>query len=99
VKITACGIATPQDAADIFRVRKQKAEALTREQARRGDMLPKEEPVPVTRDDLYDLSHRRSEAVKDYLVGHEKVDESRVFICAPNVSDDPKAPPHAEITL
>lgn len=94
VRITACGVSTQKDADDILRVRQQKAliEASKTSQ-------PPEASVPVTRDDLYDLSQRRSEAVKDYLIGRPGVTEARVFTCAPNIADDANAQPHADITL
>jgi hypothetical protein len=94
VRITACGVSTQKDAEDILHVRQQKAMIEAAKTSR-----PPEESAPVTRDELYDLSQRRSEAVKDYLIGRPGVTESRVFTCAPNIADDAGAQPHADITL
>ena len=100
VKITACGVATERDAADILRVRQEKAAAEAKRKAISGEAVPKPDDVaPVTRDELYDLSQRRSEAVKDYLIAQPKGDESRVFTCAPNIAKEAAAMPRTEITL
>jgi len=100
VKITTCGVATERDAADILRVRKEKALAEAKRRTLSTDGVVKPDDVaPVTRDELYDLSQRRSEAVKDYLIARPGVDETRVFTCAPNVAKEASAEPRAEITL
>jgi len=100
VKITTCGVATERDAADILRVRKEKAAAEAKKKATIFNPAPKpDDAAPVTRDELYDLSQRRGEAVKDYLIARPHVDETRVFVCAPNVAKDAAAEPHTDITL
>jgi hypothetical protein len=61
-------------------------------------MDPQTQPIPqLTDETLLKLAEQRADRIEDLLVGQHGIKDKRVFICKPEIDNEPEAKPRVEL--
>ncbi|MBI1194668.1 MAG: DUF748 domain-containing protein [Gammaproteobacteria bacterium] len=101
--LRVCGIATQGDAAALAVAAKAAAEEQEKKKSSSGKKAsvqpaPAAEPE-ISEDTLEHLASTRSEYVKRVLVEQYKIDPARLFLCRPQVDNDPQGRSRVELAI